>query len=493
MGPQPDLVALGSSAELGRIQERVGRTGGPARVTALGPTGYSPLVLAVPAKLADAMREAGARRTGSTWPELLAALDEAAPDLPLLRPDPASSETGLLHTVGLYRAGHDGPWSGSADDDDAEHAERQVDDRHPLQRDADTLLCEQYTGDAGLPPPGEAAALVSEKAVADHNLGRRPHSSCDNNKPLDDSDRLLAYYPAGVPALDLPLAEVRWDGAPDAPDRTRRTAAVSRFHAWLTHGGSRHLLDGLVRGVDPGQRPAPPQGQAWADPDSGVLEDVEVVARPPGGPEADAAAAAYAETLRPGQVLFLVDNSGSLATGGKLGTVGRALSRALKTLGPEDRYGLWSYPGSADGPETPRVVVAPGTRGDDQAAARTWLAALSPDRVVPRGAAVYEVLDRAVAAMKGEDHPLIVLVTDGDDRPRGDPDRDDHLAWEQTRDEEGTPPVLVLSVRDAGCSEAVIQRLAFGGEDFCVSGRPEEAARQLAERISDHVQGGGTR
>ncbi|WKX72128.1 vWA domain-containing protein [Streptomyces sp. XD-27] len=483
VGPQPDIVSVGSSAELGRIDEQMRRSPGPASLEKLGPAGFSPLVLAVPASLEDALRAEGVGRTGSTWQELLTALRAVDRDLPLLRPDPASSETGLLHTIGLYEA-RDGALRGGAARDPG-WAEGRVDSRHVPVADADTLVCDLATGAGGLPRLGRAAVLVSEKAVADYNLGKRPRSTCDNSKPLDDDERLLAYYPKGVPALDLPFAEVRWKGTGDS---LRRAAAVRAFFTWVIGEGQDHFLDGLVRGHGGRTR-----GQAWADPEAtGVLAEAEVAADEPDGATAARAAADYAATLDPGQVLFLVDNSGSMAEGGKLGTVDRVLHRALTALGPEDRYGIWAYPKSADEPEAVRTVVRPGTRGLDRGAALDWVESLSSARMVPKGAAVYEALEAAAHELRGAESPVIVLITDGDNRPAGDGVADEINHWHEVRERQATPDVLVVSVRPSGCDEQA-QIVTGGADSFCFSGSGESVARRLADRLGAYVQGGGAR
>ncbi|KUJ70078.1 hypothetical protein ACZ90_06895 [Streptomyces albus subsp. albus] len=492
IGPQPDILALGSSAELGRVQDRAARARGPAAIAPLGPGGYSPLVLAVPARLEDRLRAHGVRRTGSDWTELLDAVravgaeDGKRGGLPVLRPDPASSDIGLLHTVGLYEA-RDGVLVGGRPRD-PRWAEHQVDRAHPAAPDAGTLLCQLAGGDSGLPPLGRAAVLVDEQTVADYNLGRL--SACDLRKPVDSGERLLAYYPSGVPALDLPFAEVRWDGARDG---RQRTAAIRQFHAWLTGAGRDSFLHGSVRGVTADRRPRPAAGAAWRDPaDSGVLAEAEVVTARPDAATATRTAADYADTLAPGQVLFLVDTSGSMVTGGKQAMLDSALRHALNALGPQDGYGVWSYPKSASDPAAARTVVPLRTPGSDPGPARRWLDGLTPDGTRP-GAAVYEVLQDAVRATRGVKHAVIVLITDGDDRPRGDPADDDYRRWERIKDRAGTPDVLVLSVRARGCAEVETQVFARAAEPSCFAGRPEDAARQLADRIGDYVQGGGAR
>ncbi|MFF3765858.1 caspase family protein [Streptomyces sp. NPDC001922] len=487
VGPQPDLVISGSSTELGRIQRQIARNPGPARVVPLGSAGYSPLVLAVPAALEKKLTAAGVFRTGSSWDDLLDAMAEVAPGMPLLRPDPDTSGTGLQHTVGLYEA-RDGRLTGGADRD-AEGVERRLRQRTAPASDADGLLCGLDDPEPGEPRLGKAAALVSEKAVADFNLGSRPGSACDNSRPADEHSRLVAYYPAGVPALDLPLAEVRWKGARDA---ARRKAAVRNFRTWLTGTGSGRFLRGLVRGTRADGSPAPPRGDAWKDPGiSGVLADVPVVTGTADGGTADTVVEEYTQTREPGQVLFLVDVSWSMGEGDKLAMADAALRSSLQRLGPRDSYGIRTYPGSARHPDRARTAVPRGTPGDSRAEALAWLASSPRKRLVTKGAAVHEVLERALRDTRGDRRPLIVLITDGDDRPLGDGGGAAAQALGREQGRDGSTGVLVLSVRLDGCT-AGIRRFENPASAGCYAGRPEKAAEALAEQVANQVQGGAS-
>ncbi|WP_327189713.1 hypothetical protein [Streptomyces xinghaiensis] len=491
VGPQPDVILAGSSTELGRIEGSLRRAPGPAAVTSYRTVGYSPLVLAVPAALEPRLREAGVRRTGSSWDELLAALEEVEPGLPLLRPDPDSSGAGLQHTVGLYEA-PDGRFAGG-EDRDAERMEKRLGGRSVPAADADTLLCDltREAADRDGPGLGHAAVLVAEKHVADFNLGDRPgaDSSCGNSRPADDEARLLAYYPEGVPWMDFQVAEVAWEGAGDAE---RRSAAVGAFQRWLAGEGSGQLLGGLVRGSDSGGLPLPPSGEAWKDPgESGVLPGVPFVREVPGHLVADAVVADYTRTRDPGQVLFLVDVSGSMAGGGKRELAADALRRALRRLGPQDSYGIRSYPKSAAEPAEAEEVVERGTPGDDQARAQNWARGLPGQRVVPEGAAVYEVLTRALRDTRGDDRPLIVLITDGDDRPRHDSDAVAFKAMEEERTREGSADVLVLSTRLEGCTAEIQGFKNPQDRAECFAG--EDAAKKLAEQVAGAVRGRAAR
>lgn len=486
VGPQPDLILAGSSTELDRIQTQLERRRGPAKVSALGPVGYSPLVLAVPASLQGKLAAQGVRPIGSTWDELLAAMKKAAPGMPLLRPDPDTSSTGLQHTLGLYEA-RDGQFAGGAARD-AEGVEKLLRRDFAPAPDADSLLCALDEGRPRQPHLGEAAALVSEKAVADFDLGARPGSACGNSKPADDESRLLAYYPRGVPALDMPLAQVSWKGAQDGK---RREAAVHEFYDWLVGEGRGYFLDGLIRGVN-GSRtgPAPPSGQAWEDTGAGgVLKAAPVVTETVDGATADAVVTDYTRTREPGQVLFLVDVSGSMAEGGKRALAETALRTSIQRLGSQDSYGIWAYPSSADEPAEARTVIRRGTPGNERAKALSWAESLTKKRMSTSGAAVYEVLERALRETRGEERPLIVLITDGDDRPEGGSGGAELTAMREQQQRKGSAEVLVLSVRVDGCA-AEIRQFENPGGAGCFSGRPEQAAEALAEKVANRVQGG---
>jgi hypothetical protein len=399
---------------------------------------------------------------------------------------------GLQHTVGLYEA-YDG-WFAGGEGRDAEAVEERLRHDGLPAADADSLLCGLDRGEPGQPRLGEAAALVSEKAVADFNLGRRPGSACGNSKPADDTSRLLAYYPAGVPALDVPLATVRWKrsaAGSGSDDRDRRAEAIRDFHNWLTQDGRPHFLHGLARGAGANGQPLPPRGEAWTDTaTSGVLKDVSVVTEQTDGPTADAVVADYTRTREPGQVLILVDVSGSMAEGGgKRALVDAALRRSLQRLGPRDTYGIWSYPKSAHQPGLARTEIERGTPGDERAAALEWTDSLAKNRMSTSGAAVFEVLTRAMRETRDDPRPLIVLITDGDDRPEGDAGGAEFTAMRQEQQRADSTDVLVLSVRLDGCT-AQIRQFENPGGAGCFAGRPDRAAEALAEQVANDVQGG---
>jgi hypothetical protein len=207
------------------------------------------------------------------------------------------------------------------------------------------------------------------------------------------------------------------------------------------------------------------------------------------GLTADAVVAEYTRTREPGQVLFLVDVSGSMAEGGKRALVEAALRQSLRRLGPRDTYGIWSYPKSAEQPAQARTEIGLGTPGDARGKALAWADSLSKRRMVPKGAAVYEVMTRALREMSDEARPLIVLITDGDDRPEQDTDGDEAAAMREEQRRDGSPRALVLTVRVDGCT-ADIRDFANPPQAGCFSGRPDRAAEKLAEQVANEVQGG---
>ncbi|MET8680625.1 caspase family protein [Streptomyces sp. NPDC004647] len=487
VGPQPDLLVTGSSTELSRIQAQLKRAPGPVDIERLGSAGYSPLVLAIPAALEEKLTAHRVQRTGSTWNELLAAMRKVAPRMPLLRPDPATSGTGLQHTVGLYEV-RDGQFEGgqARDADWVEAQVQQGTDAVPAP-DADSLLCALADPSAEGPHLGQAAALVSEKAVADFNLGKREGSACANSKPADAQSRLLAYYPQGVPALDMPVAEVRWKGT---LDRDRRSEAIRQFHVWLTGEGSGAFLNGIVRGIGGGGEPVRPNSGVWTDAAStGVLRDAVVVTGEADGRTADTVVAQYTKTRKPGQVLFLVDVSGSMAEGGKAAMAQAALRQSIQRLGPQDSYGIWSYPKSVRQPSHARTEVERGTPGGERAGALAWADSLAKKPMVAKGAAVHEVLTRALRETRDDTRPLIVLITDGDNRPQGSSGKAAAPELDREQRRERSTRVLVLSVRLDGCTSQ-IRRFENPDKAGCYSGRPDRAAEKLAEQVANQVQGG---
>lgn len=203
-GPQPDIWIPESTADYYEARRGMPAKGSPATLHYSAPVAYTPLVVGIPAhRRLDDVEPAGA-----SWRELLTGTDRTHRDLRLLRPSPVLSGTGLLHTLGLYLAhdGSDAASSGAPDLTLARHAEERLSAPGSQYAGSTELLCSLRpdADAAGSVDRTRSAPLVSEKSLADYNLGRATGSCPALDAPLPLRNRYVAYYPRHVPALDHP-------------------------------------------------------------------------------------------------------------------------------------------------------------------------------------------------------------------------------------------------------------------------------------------------
>lgn len=482
-GPQPDIWIPESTADYYEARRGMPATGSPTTLHYGGPVAYTPLVVGVPASRRLVDVEPG----GASWQELLTATDHAHQDLKLLRPSPVLSGTGLLHTLGLYLA-PGGP--------DAAAPDAALLDTPSLARAAEDRLSapgSQYAGSTellcSLRPDADAsgavdrtrsAPLVTEKSLADYNLGRAIGSCPALGSALPLHDRYVAYYPEGVPALDHPLVRVDWRGTTDA---TPRQAAVARFATWLRdpHGGRRTLTAQGYRGADDH---APQPGSPLADSRAQVTPDRRIVRYTAGPDEVARVLEGYDKAQKSSQVLILMDTSTSMADGGKLPVALNAAGRALEMVGARHTYGLWAFPDRAhpDDRSAVRELVALGS--PDPAPGKAALDRVAGGELVDHGAAMEEALTRAVRTMKksGATNKAIVLLLDQDDGADGRA-----AAVGRTLDtlvgEGPEVPVLALVMGKSGCDSPALRHLARASHGQCVPGGPQ-AVDTLAGRIA---------
>ncbi|MFH8682544.1 caspase family protein [Streptomyces lydicus] len=477
-GPQPDVWIPESTAVYEEARRGMAPTGSPAALSDTGPVAYSPLVVGIPAtKRLDDVEPVGA-----SWQDLLTGTDSAHRDLKLLRPSPVLSGTGLLHTIGLYLA-NDGSHigtSGAPDPALAEGAEQRLSAPGSQYADSTELLCSlrPSSADPGAPAGGQrdrSAPLVSEKSLADFNLGHAVGSCPALDAPLPPGDRYAAYYPRNVPALDHPLIRVAWRGAADA---TARRAAVDRFAAWLRdpQGGQRTLTAQGYRGVPgkDGTVPAPAPGSPLRSSRANADLDAPVTPFTAGADQVARVLDGYDKAQRSSRLLILMDTSTSMADGGKLPVALGAAGRALEMVGAHHTYGLWTFPDRAhpDDPGAVREAVPLGTA--DPAPGKAALDRIAKGELVDHGAAMEEALTAAVREMKKSagSNQAIVLILDEDD---GGPRRAAGVEQTLTALLKKKPPVPVLTLvlGRAGCDTFTLQGLAGASRGQCVPGGPQ--------------------
>ncbi|MGW8884358.1 caspase family protein [Streptomyces sp. NPDC055749] len=449
----------------------------------LGSVAYTPMVLAVPVS----MPLADAARTGNPLGSIISALrDTQQPERPasVLRPDPEGTDGALLATEALYAS----PDSGQA----SSLEQSMVQALRPMPGTARELMCALADGSRN-DLEDTAAVLVPEQTMAQFNL-----LPSDLGRPACASETLAtrtAHYPSDVPVLDLPFLRVTWDQA--GGDADARRTEVQRFHKWLVEAPEAQKLftqDGF-RGVKDG-KPAPPDANSPLATDLNKTAVRESI--PPTG-ESRSTAASLGETLRryrqalgPGRVLYLLDNSTSMADKRLWDGSGRAkelVTRSMSSLGAGDAYGVWSVAskkGSKEGSEKDSekggdvVAFGPHTR----TAAQKAVAAAPTADVDAR---IVDGLREGLGTLRGgpaEDDPprLLVLVTDDEDSA----DIGKQEVAELVADAERAPlvRVVVVSLRSGGCSSGRLNATiteATGGRCLDLS---DDIATELTAEVA---------
>ncbi|QGV77248.1 VWA domain-containing protein [Streptomyces ficellus] len=435
IGPQPDVWIPATSAEVPRARP-AGGGAGPAELSD-HPTALpvSPMVLAVPAAVAD---RAGlsAGRTGRPLDDLLADVLAAEPGSAVRRTDPEVGTAGLLATQGLY-AGLDGVA-------DRKRAERRTTDglRVPVST-GEHLLCEAPHGGPGAT---DTLLLPAFRLKDDPDCGR------------PDTVRRIAVQPDDVPGLDPVFVRVRWAHASGGFTSVRQET-LEAFETWLTGPEGRKQF--ILRGFDSG-------GISRAS-----TEDLNTTL------------AQYRQATGPGRVLFLVDSSGSMADrwegdGGALGL----LKAAFEGLGTEDEYAVWGV-ASADGADRPYSTVLPmdGHRPDTARATLGSKAALHPDLEADPYRALGQAVDTLAARGRDDDRPqLVVLLTDDEDSRRPGWQRQLDDLTDRTRDK-GVPIVMAVMESGACAAGAPARRVADTAGGRCLDA-PGTLVRDLAAEVA---------
>ncbi|MFD9290562.1 substrate-binding domain-containing protein [Streptomyces sp. NPDC060030] len=478
IGAQPDIwiPAAGSAWQRATAEGAGGGTGKPSAGTGrsvveldrLGSVAYTPMVLGVP----DTLLLAQSLQTDDPLGKIITGL-EAAQEVDVLRPDPEVTEAALLATDALYAT--------SADGHAATVEQGMAGVLRPMPSTARELMCALADGTHN-DLEDRAAVLVPEQTLAQFNL-----SAGEAGRPACATEALahrVAHYPSDVPMLDLPFVRVTWAGADR--DADARKAAVEDFYDWLTtdREAQKCFTDDGFRGVGKGG-PAQPG-------DDSVLrsEDNTTAVReriPTTGPDADASASLtgtlsrYRGALGPGRVLYLLDDSTSMAdkrlwdgTGGAKELV----ARSMGSLGSKDAYGVWTAAVDAKKPMTELVALGPHARaGAQKAVAGAGTAAFDARIGAGLGAALTALRGDSAAP---EQPRLLVLVTDGEDFEAVGRGEQGRLVAEAGR----TPPVRVVTVslQDGACTRGRFgDRLAVASGGRCLDPGDDIAAELAAE------------
>ncbi|MET9164278.1 VWA domain-containing protein [Streptomyces sp. Akac8] len=419
IGPQPDVWIPASRAEADRVLEEQDTDAVAELEPEESPLAHSPVVLAVPDRLAPEPLD---DITGRPLTEMIEALTARVENAAVRRPDPEFTDSGLLATVGLY-----------GDTLSVARGESLVRQPGPPSPTAGDLLC----------------ALPEDDAVDDRTAALVPEFLLVSGVDCKDNTRTsrTALYPADVPGMDPVLVRVRWDDADgeDGEDGdTARDAAVASFRDWLAGTEGREVF----------------ARQGFRHPGTGEPldkdQEVEGVSYAPspldesaGRDEMEQALSAYQAYGGPGRVLFLLDSSGSMAGlwQGPSGGPG-LLRQTLGGLGPEDEYGVWAVADTGDGPYETLLGFGRHGRKDAEEAVdeRARVRDASADPHAALLAAFDEMEDR-----RDDGRPrMIVHITDG---RHGENLEGGRLVEVLDRAEASGVPVTVAVLGSGGCDE----------------------------------------
>ncbi|MFM9449085.1 caspase family protein [Streptomyces acidiscabies] len=440
IGPQPDVWIPATRTDLERAaQDPDDQNSAQLRVEG-GPFAYSPVVLAASGTVPG-------QRTGRPLATMAAALETD-----VHRPDPESTDAALLATMGLY---------GEAAD--ARAGERLVASAGPPARSAADLLCTASSD-------RRSALLVPEFTL-------RNDADC----PWGGLQPRTALYPDDVPGLTPTFVRVTW--TPADRDTEARDEAVRGFRDWLTgERGKAELGRYGLRSADPGHAllGMAPRGAQANLADQEQYTDATAM---------NATLERYRNALGPGQVLFLLDSSGSMdGLWRGLSSGPGLIQQSLGGLGGKDQYGVWSVAGRTGRTHTDLLRFGPHARADAvRALEAARKAGARGDQADP-----YRALRDALEFMKsrGVDSQrprLIVYVTDDEDN--------DRLTGQNLEDlrelarTAGTP-VTMVSLVTGGCEDgrpdAVVSAASQGrcldpGDDPAASLRDEVARTGTGE------------
>ncbi|NGN67149.1 solute-binding protein [Streptomyces sp. A7024] len=434
VGPQPDLWAAQSSAEVELIKGGLSGLGGQQRETFFSTArmaGDRPVLV-----LTDAARKRlGLKDTDGTvgttdWPRLRAALKrEDGERLRLLRPNPAVSGVGLGHALGMYARERvtDQPFTyseGVLDDQAIRQLETEVISQARSVSDAGQALCElrtaarNGTGDEADAPAG---ALVTGRQAQLLIDGEPLGGQCPGGSPPAAPSDFQRYELRGVPRLDYPLVSVRWQAA----DRRARDAAIAAFRSWLKSPAGRGEVEA-----------AGYERQATLGVDIGGTELDDRL---------DSFRAAHPDL----RLTVLFDVSASMRERGRFEAAREAVEESLGRLGAKDRFALRTYPAGKDGGGTAEVTEGWREPGAGLGLERSALR--------PEGQRQADLLEAVREATEGgpEDgtQHAVLLVTDGD-YLKGEPPRTSQLRALGRELHRRGIPVVVASMRPYGCADS---------------------------------------
>lgn len=429
-GPAPVLWSPASSAWGSVLNQRLEQSGRPPMANDFRRIMLTPLVLAMPRPMAEAM---GWPETAIGWSDVLALAQDPEgwgrfghPEwgqFRLGKTNPNFSTSGLSATIAIYYAATGKQSELTLDDVGSSSVAdfvRGVEASTVHYGDTTLTFLENMLREdrAGRPLSYASAVAVEEVSVIAYNRGDPADQGLENPQP--PSVPLVAVYPKeGTLYSDNPAYVL------DAPwvDDVQRQAAI-RFRDFVVEDP-----ENQARALDFGFRPGNPS-VAIGDPIStanGLNPSQPETELPVPSPAVlDALVRSWETYRKPANVLMVLDVSGSMGDLGgngfsKLDLAKQAVLTSLEDFKDEDDVGLWVFSTELDGSRDYLELVSPGPMSQVRGEIESRVSTLIADG----GTGLYDTTRAAVDAIRSSFDQsrinAVVLLTDGmcDDDPPG--------------------------------------------------------------------------
>lgn len=421
-GPAPVLWSPASSAWGAVVNERLARAGAEPMAVDYEPIMLSPLVLAMPRPMAEAL---GWPEADIGWADVLRLASD--PDgwgayghpewgpFKLGKTNPNFSTSGLSATVAIYSAGAGTTAPLTLDDLGSASVidfVRGVESATVHYGDTTLTFLENMLREdlAGRPLSYVSAVAVEEVSVIAYNRGDPADTGVEN--PTPPTVPLVAVYPReGTLYSDNPAYIL---DAPWVDDLARRAAEQFRSFVVDDPGNQAKVLD---FGFRPGN-PSVPLGEPITAA-NGLNPSQPKTELPVPEPAVLAALVdSWEENRKTARVLLVLDVSGSMADLGgegysKLELAKRAVLASLDEFKPEDEIGLWVFSTELNGTEDWLELVPTAPVSEIGDTVRERVAGLIADG----GTGLYDTLAAAATRVRETYDPArinaVMLLSDG--------------------------------------------------------------------------------
>ncbi len=421
-GPPPVVWSPASSAWGAVVNERLSRAGEQAMAVDFEPIMLSPLVLAMPRPMAEAL---GWPEADIGWADVLRLAQDpegwgayAHPEwgpFKLGKTNPNFSTSGLSATIAIYSAATGKTSALTLDDVGSSTVVdfvRGVESATVHYGDTTLTFLENMLREdlAGRPLSYVSAVAVEEVSVIAYNRGDPADTGVEN--PTPPTVPLVAVYPKeGTLYSDNPAFIL---DAPWVDDTARRAAEEFRSFVVDDPANQAKVLD---FGFRPGN-PAVPLGEPISAANGLNPSQPETELPVPEPAVLAALVDSWEANRKTARVLLVLDVSGSMADLGgegysKLELAKRAVLASLDEFKPEDEVGLWVFSTQLNGDDDWLELVAPGpvsVVGDE---IRSRVAGLIADG----GTGLYDTMTAAVTLIRETFDPTkinaVMLLSDG--------------------------------------------------------------------------------